>query len=121
MLSREPMPEPEPVHVIVEPLEKPFDTIPEEAKPWWATPWWARNRQRIEIAIALVLWPILVMCFVVQGCLMVESDPDFHLLTQRSWALHLRGKGGYWSQSTYKTEIGLRWMGAYNASLGVLS
>ncbi|KAF5604827.1 hypothetical protein FPCIR_680 [Fusarium pseudocircinatum] len=54
MPSREPMPEP--VHVIVEPLEMPLDTKPEEAKPWLA-----RNRRRIRIVFYLVFVPTLAV------------------------------------------------------------
>ncbi|KAF5978110.1 hypothetical protein FCOIX_6090 [Fusarium coicis] len=54
VLSREPTPEP--VHVIVEPLEMPFDTMPEEAKPRRARKW-----ERIRLVVRLVFVLILVV------------------------------------------------------------
>ncbi|KAF5720424.1 hypothetical protein FMUND_4246 [Fusarium mundagurra] len=61
MLSREPMPEP--VHVIVEPLEMSLDTMPEEAKPWWA-----RKRERIGIFIFVLLDLITIILLILFMC-----------------------------------------------------
>ncbi|KAF4430913.1 hypothetical protein FACUT_8791 [Fusarium acutatum] len=60
ILSHEPIPEP--VHVIIEPLQVTVEpAMPEEEKPWWA------RKRELTGSIILIVWGVILAILVLLG------------------------------------------------------